>query len=496
MDVKTSAEDLRVLVKLFRVLGHRNQEEMAAAAGIHPSTVWRYEEGERTPDGLALEKLARAAGQPVWAVEGVLLPAIALARALAAGAPEALAGGLDPALVEALAADQSAAASAGVAEFLAGAEGEPAPAAPPPDARAATADVLDPWTLMAPPAPSPRPAPPGRYLDYEALCDQLCAESVRSAADDAARSLELARMALRVAELAPRPRGCGPALEGTAWAFVGNAQRVGSDLPAAAASFATAWRLWRAGAAAPGSRLSEWRLLDLEASLRRGQRRFVVALDLLDRALSLAPAAARGRILLNKAYTLEQAGEIAAALATLEAAAPLAESAAEPHHSWTVRINRLVLLCHLGRYPEAEAGLPELGRHARDLGNDLDQLRARWLTARVWVGLGRREEARGAFEEVRQEFTRRLLGYDTALVSLELAVLHLEAGRTAEVRTLAAEMVWLFTAQHVDREALAALSLFREAAESETVTVELVRGVLAAVERTRGGAAPLAGDPA
>jgi tetratricopeptide (TPR) repeat protein len=495
VDVETSAEDLRVLVGLLRLLGRRNQEEMADAAGLHPATVWRYERGPRAPDGPSLEKLVRAAGVPAWAVDGVLLPAIALTRALAAGPSEGLAGLLESPLAEALAAGQSAAGIAGVAEFLAGGEGEPEASAPPPDPPAASAAFPDPWTLAPPPDSRPRPAPPDRYLDYEALCDRLCAESVRSASDDASRSLELARMALRVAELAPRPAGCGPALEGSAWAFIGNAQRVGNDLLAAAASFATAWRLWRAGALAPGSRLAEWRLLDLEASLRRGQRRFDAALDLLDRSLSLAPAAERGRILLNKAYTLEQAGEIAGAVATLEAAAPLVEGG-EPHHSWTVRINRLVLLCHLGRYADAEAGLPELDQHARQLGNDLDQLRARWLKARVWAGRGRREEARGAFEEVRQEFTRRLLGYDTALVSLDLAILHLEAGRTGEVRALAVEMLWLLTPQQIGREALAALSLFRAAAESETVTAELVRGVLATVERTRGGAEAVAGDPA
>ncbi|HXO42615.1 MAG TPA: helix-turn-helix transcriptional regulator [Thermoanaerobaculia bacterium] len=489
--METSAEDIRVLVGLLRLLGHRTQEEMAAAAKIHYSTLSRFEDGLRTPDAAALEKLARAAGVPTWAVHGVLLPAIALARALAGGPLGRLAGRLDPPLAEALAAGQSTAASAGVAEFLAAPEDDPAAEALPPVAGAAGADNLDPWTLAAPAAPSPRPAPPERYLDYEALCDRLCAESAWAASDNAARSLELACMALRVAELAPTPDGCGPALEGTARAFVGNALRVGSDLPAAAASFATAWRLWRAGPLAPGSRLAEWRLLDLEASLRRDQRRFDQALDLLERALVAAPPTARGRILLKKAFTLEQAGDIAAALATLEAAAPLVEGGAEPHHSWTLRINRLVLLCHLGRYAEAEAGLPELGRHARQLGNDLDQLRARWLAGRVWAGLGRRDEAREAFEKVRREFTERHLGYDAALVSLELAILHLEAGRTVEVRDLASEMLSLFTAQHVGREALAALSLFREAAESEALTVDLVRGVLAAVERARAGAEPL-----
>jgi hypothetical protein len=79
--------------------------------------------------------------------------------------------------------------------------------------------------------------------------------------------------------------------------------------------------------------------------------------------------------------------------------------------------------------------------------------------------------------QARREFTERQMAYDCALVSLELAALHLEEGRTAEVRRLAAEMLWIFKAQGIDREALAALRVFREATEKEAATAELARRV-------------------
>jgi len=47
----------------------------------------------------------------------------------------------------------------------------------------------------------------------------------------------------------------------------------------------------------------------------------------------------------------------------------------------------------------------------------------------------------------------------------------------AEVRETAAEMLWIFKAQGVHREALAALRLFCEAAKQETATVALARQV-------------------
>lgn len=109
----------------------------------------------------------------------------------------------------------------------------------------------------------------------------------------------------------------------------------------------------------------------------------------------------------------------------------------------------------------------------------------RWVEGRIAAGLGDRERARRAFEEVRREMGRRGMGYDTALVSLELAALELEEGRTSEVKELAREMVAVFRAQEVQREALAALLLFRRAALKERATAGLAREVAEFLNRLR-----------
>jgi transcriptional regulator with XRE-family HTH domain len=492
--VQNEPDDLRILVGFLRLLRHQTQEEMANAAGMHPGTILRYEGGTRIPDRLTIEKLARGAGMQMWAIDAVILPAIGLARAVATGRPKRNSGTLEDMIEAALAEGPGKAASAAVAEFLVEGEAETLTGgheiANPVADGAEDASYSDPWALAQAAEGDSLAEGSDLLLEFERLVERLCGASERAAADSPARALRLALSTLAIAKLAPGPARLRWRMEGFAWAFVANAQRVGSDLTAAAASMRTAWRLWRAGGEASESRLGEWRLLDLEASLRRDQRRFDLALDLLDRALAAAPREATGRILLKKSYTLEQGGQIEAALAALEAAVPVVGLEGEPHRFWTVRMNRLVLLCHLGRYREAEAGLPELHEEARRLGNDLDQLRARWLTGRVQAGLGRQEEARSALEAVRREFEKRLLGYDSALVCLELAILHLEAGRTGEVRKLAQQMVWLFGAQGVEREALAALRLFREAVESETITAELARGVFDAL-RSSGSQRPV-----
>ncbi|HEX3526143.1 MAG TPA: hypothetical protein VH988_03675 [Thermoanaerobaculia bacterium] len=77
------------------------------------------------------------------------------------------------------------------------------------------------------------------------------------------------------------------------------------------------------------------------------------------------------------------------------------------------------------------------------------------------------------------------IGYDAAMVSLDLAVLYLRWGRTAEVRRVAEEMLPIFASQDVDPEALAALALFQEAARQEQLTVEKAIEVMDYLRKAR-----------
>ena len=57
----------------------------------------------------------------------------------------------------------------------------------------------------------------------------------------------------------------------------------------------------------------------------------------------------------------------------------------------------------------------------------------------------------------------------------DLTLLYLRTGRTAGVKRLAEEIIPIFTAQDVHREAVAALRLFQEAARQEQLTVQTVQ---------------------
>jgi hypothetical protein len=77
------------------------------------------------------------------------------------------------------------------------------------------------------------------------------------------------------------------------------------------------------------------------------------------------------------------------------------------------------------------------------------------------------------------------MAYDTALVSLELAVFLIDEGKTAEVRELAGEITEIFKARDVHRETLAALAVFQAAADRATATTDLVRDLAAYLTRAR-----------
>jgi tetratricopeptide (TPR) repeat protein len=179
----------------------------------------------------------------------------------------------------------------------------------------------------------------------------------------------------------------------------------------------------------------------------------------------------------------------AAALATLEEAAPRVERADDPKLRFLHRHKTANNLWHLGRYEEAAALLPEIQELALQQEAALDSVRVLWLGGRIAAGLGQTDQAERTLGLVMREFSERKLAYDAALVSLDLAILLLDRGRTAEVRELAAGMAWIFQAKRIRREAIAALALFCQAAQQEAATAALARQVRAEVQRLGNGPA-------
>jgi hypothetical protein len=137
----------------------------------------------------------------------------------------------------------------------------------------------------------------------------------------------------------------------------------------------------------------------------------------------------------------------------------------------------------LERFDEAAELLTCVRELALEQHNELDLIRVMWLAARVATGQGRFEEAVSGLQLVRRDFLDHGLPYLSALATLDLAVVWLRAGHTAQVRELATEIEAVFRAKKIRREALAAILLFCDAAKQETATVELARRAIADIEK-------------
>lgn len=322
-----------------------------------------------------------------------------------------------------------------------------------------------------------------------ALALRFSEGSLRKAAHSAKEALELADLSLSIAERSAGPESWRSRLTGFCWAHVANARRVANDYAGADEAFVRVWDLWRVGADADGL-LPEWRLFDLEASLRRDERRFSEALDLLERARAGCGGdpLAVGRILLNREHAFNQIGDVEAALAALTEAAPFIEASGDRRLFFALRFNMADNLCHLERFVDAETLLSQIREIAVQQGNELDLLRVMWLTAKIHAGQGRVEESVVGFEQVCRDLIARELAYDAALASLDFAVIQLKAGHSVEVRDLAVAMNQIFKMKGIAREALASLSIFCDAARQESATVELAKRVSADINKARRSA--------
>jgi transcriptional regulator with XRE-family HTH domain/tetratricopeptide (TPR) repeat protein len=456
--------DLSIALTFLRSGQGWSQADLGKAAGISPKILNDYERGRKTLTRERLEYLAAFLGVPPERIDATLA-LLAAHRASSPARDSATHRRIESVAVR---LGNLMAATARSSLSLLTLEGEALQARQ-------GAELL--WDRLKRRAPAERRTLVSRGLRFRtwALCERVAAESIRKAPNHPREALELAELALLIAERLPGERAWGLRLQGYAWAHVSNARRVCNDLTGAEEAIVRAWKLWEAGEAGDPGYLNQAWLPGLEATLRKDQRRFPEALKRIEEALALDPGELRGEILLTKARIHETLGDPESSTAALYEAAPLIDPVGQPRLAFGVRFNLLVDLCHLERFGEAEPRLPEVRALAERLGEELDLTRVVWLEGKVAAGLGQISDARGAFEQARRVFGQRELTFDYALVSLELAVLLLDQSRTAEVRTLAEEMLRIFRTQKIEREALAALRLFCDAARQETATVDLTR---------------------
>lgn len=322
-----------------------------------------------------------------------------------------------------------------------------------------------------------------------ALAERFLAESRRRWTEDPRHSEDLAQLAVEIAQQLKvagfRARLLSD-LKAEAWSYVANCRRIRTDYYEALRAFRKAELFLAQGS---GDRLERARLLDLKASLFVAQRDFQTASRLLTETIAEYRSAGdkhlEGRALIKKAMLLRDSGEVEEAILVLQRVGRLIDVDREPWLSFALRKNLLNYLVEAGRAEEAQKMLPEVREIARQHANRLERLRLLWTEGLLCRALGQHDLALEALRQVREGFIAVEIGYDAALVSLDLALVYLEADRRIEARSLALESVPLFASRGIHREVVMAWTLFREAAERDAVTLGLVQEVASRIRHSQ-----------
>jgi transcriptional regulator with XRE-family HTH domain len=494
------------VIAVLRAALELTQSDLARLSGVKRSSISEYERGKSTPDAVTLERLLAAMrfrwtalDLGDWFIDRLL-------RDCRAPEGEYVRGGTEPLLVTAsalatrLSADVVAASqtAARLSKLVLTLQEEQRREEPPSEtgypgapARDRNAERRAAQALWARIRLLPRKEQTEalRSAPSEALwavCDLLFSESQRQCGEDPVRAASLCELALAAADLAEEDEGLRAKLRGLAWAHLGNTLRARDDFDGAEKAFTAADEFWKVGDGVADGLLEEGLIFALKASLRREQRKFHEAKDLLERASLLASSSSfHLQVLVSKAKVLEEMGNLEEAATLLKQVKETISPEEEVWLLFYIWHNLAVALSRLGRFEEAAALLPQARAYLLKAGGELNRVRLMWTEGRVVAGLGNVEDGIALLARVRGEFAARDMAYDVALVSLEIAIFYAGQGRTEQVKTLARHMTPIFQAHAIHREALAALTIFRQAAEREQVTQELASEVLSYLRKAR-----------
>ncbi len=270
-------------------------------------------------------------------------------------------------------------------------------------------------------------------------------------------------------------------------AYRANAERAQGDLLAAGDTLRSARGLIRNKGVTDPEVYAEvdW----IEGALRKDQRQFKEAEELLVRAVNLygltgtKEEAAQPLITLGLLYY--DRNDYRQAIEVTKAAVEMMSPKADPRLYLCARHNLALFLAESGDYATASETLHADAKLYQEFPDLWTNLRQAWLKGKIASGLGELAEAEQLLGEARSGFILQNIGYDAAMVSLDLALIYVQQKRTQELRQLADEMQQLFAAGDVHREAMAALLLFEDAVREEKLTAKAVEDLAGYLKRAR-----------
>lgn len=256
---RADKEDLRIAVAMLRTLRGWSQAELALATGLGASAVSRYESGAQEPSRRTFDRIIAAVGVRPPLVRS-LLTWIRKARAEVVGGdfPNSLDGFIESSALEL--ADAFSAMLRSAARGL-----EASRQSTHPDRPAAEL-----WAHLKEVPVEDRPFVIEAVEELQScqFCTFLCDKSLEAAGNgNGAEALELARLAVRSAEMSRELGIWKLRIKGYALAHLAAALRASGDLDAAEEAMQRARTLWDTGEPGEPSPLNEERLLELESSL-------------------------------------------------------------------------------------------------------------------------------------------------------------------------------------------------------------------------------------
>ncbi len=335
----------------------------------------------------------------------------------------------------------------------------------------------------------------GRFTDLPAeaqerlatwsVCEELLTRSAALRFDHPAGMVHIARLAVGVAARLD-PVRCGRApladLQARCWAELGNALRVLDDLRGADRAIARASRVLRRGTGQP---LLSARLAELTATLRAHQRRYGEAFRLLQEAQEIyeheADRTAIGRVLIKKGIYSGHDGDVEGAIRFLLQGFRLLRRRREAKLRFLALHNLVYFMAETGKYRQARITLFRMLPLYHRYAGGMDWVRLRGVEGTIAAGLGELDKAERAFRSEKEGFEQAGLDFAVAICDLELVTVWLRQGTTAkigEARRTIGRLVEYFRDIGVEREALGAVLLLREAEVREALTVELVEATV------------------
>jgi tetratricopeptide (TPR) repeat protein len=316
---------------------------------------------------------------------------------------------------------------------------------------------------------------------FQALLDAARAYSF----GDPREAVDIAQLALEIADLLdPAEVGGVPAatdLQARAWAILGNAQRLASNLLGAREAIDEAWRLNAEGAGDP---LDRAQIYSFDASYARTIGEFETAESILEQARALYLAAGdthlQGRTLLQMGDAIGHV-DPDRGIAHIERALELINPVREPRLELCAQHDLAWFLTDAGRPRDALAVLHRARPLYQQFADDWAQDRRRWLQGRIARACEQRAEAIHLFRQVYDDFAAQGRHMDLLMVSIDLAEAHVAVGEIATAGRLLAEVTPIMTAWRLHRNAMAAWLMFQQALEEQVQAGATARTLFARI---------------